>query len=45
MKDRKGLRNYSRLKETKEHGGQIATCDSELDLFALKDIDATIGET
>lgn len=34
-----------RLKETKEHGGKIATCDSELDLFVLKDINGTIGET
>lgn len=45
MKDRKRLRNCSRLKETKEHGGKIATCDSELDLFVLKDINGTIGET
>lgn len=45
MRDKERLRNYSRLKETKEHGGKITMCDPELDLFALKDIYGTVGET
>lgn len=45
MQNKERLRNCFRLKEPEETWKLNATCDPGLDLFAIKDIIGTFGET
>lgn len=43
MGDKQRLRNCSSLRETKNRKTKDNVCDAELNLFALKDVNGTVG--